>query len=176
MVERQSSRGSRRPSGRRSAGLGCRLGAASAPAPYSAWTAGGGLEAAITNDLSARVEYLYVDTGTTSHFSAPPPSLGRLPRVRSSRRRRWSSLSMVGQPCSQATCAMRLRGCAPDDGRTTPLEVARSGFSEQWSVDGPQRSRVTWFHDAYGESRSTLRGRVLRSASFDFADKAGGRS
>ena len=100
-----------------------------AQAPYSAWTAGGGLEAAITNDLSAWVEYLYVDTGTTSHFSAPPPSLGRLPRVRSSRRCRWSSLSMPGQPCSQATCAMRLRGCATDDGRTTPLEVARSGFS-----------------------------------------------
>jgi outer membrane immunogenic protein len=30
---------------------------------HGAWTAGGGLEAAITEDLSARVEYLYVDTG-----------------------------------------------------------------------------------------------------------------
>jgi len=30
---------------------------------HGGWTAGGGLEAAITEDLSARVEYLYLDTG-----------------------------------------------------------------------------------------------------------------
>jgi outer membrane immunogenic protein len=30
---------------------------------HGAWTAGGGLEAAITDSLSARIEYLYFDTG-----------------------------------------------------------------------------------------------------------------
>jgi len=42
------------------------LGSAGSTAIHSGWTAGGGLEAAVTNELSARVEYLYFDTG---HFS-----------------------------------------------------------------------------------------------------------
>ena len=44
-----------------------------------AWTAGGGLEAAITSDLSASLEYLYLDTGNfpVAQIGAvpPPPSL-----------------------------------------------------------------------------------------------------
>ncbi len=40
------------------------VGSANTTFTHGAWTAGGGLEAAITNELSARVEYLYLDTGT----------------------------------------------------------------------------------------------------------------
>lgn len=39
------------------------IGSANTTNTHGAWTVGAGLEAAITNDLSARVEYLYVDTG-----------------------------------------------------------------------------------------------------------------
>jgi outer membrane immunogenic protein len=41
---------------------------------HGAWTAGAGLEAAITDSLSARIEYLYVDTGTfnVAQLGAPP--------------------------------------------------------------------------------------------------------
>jgi outer membrane immunogenic protein len=41
-----------------------------------AWTAGGGIEAAITDNLSARLEYLYLDTGTmpvAQVGGTPPP-------------------------------------------------------------------------------------------------------
>lgn len=40
------------------------VGSASTTNTHGAWTAGGGLEAAITDELSARLEYLYVDTGS----------------------------------------------------------------------------------------------------------------
>ena len=39
------------------------IGSSSTSNTHGAWTAGGGLEAAVTENLSARVEYLYVDTG-----------------------------------------------------------------------------------------------------------------
>jgi outer membrane immunogenic protein len=43
---------------------------------HGAWTAGGGLEAAVTENLSARIEYLYVDTGNFSvaEIGGPPPT------------------------------------------------------------------------------------------------------
>jgi outer membrane immunogenic protein len=51
-------------------------------ATHAGWTAGGGIEAAITNDLSARLEYLYLSTSTfTVAQVGGPPSLtvsGRL--------------------------------------------------------------------------------------------------
>jgi outer membrane immunogenic protein len=40
---------------------------------HGAWTAGGGLEAAITDNLSARIEYLYLDTGTINVAQLGPP-------------------------------------------------------------------------------------------------------
>ncbi len=39
------------------------IGSASTTDTHGGWTAGGGLEAAVTENLSARVEYLYLDTG-----------------------------------------------------------------------------------------------------------------
>jgi len=39
------------------------IGSSSTTNTHGGWTAGGGLEAAVTDSLSARVEYLYVDTG-----------------------------------------------------------------------------------------------------------------
>ena len=39
------------------------IGSSSTTNTHGGWTAGGGLEATITENLSARVEYLYVDTG-----------------------------------------------------------------------------------------------------------------
>lgn len=41
-------------------------GSANTTATHGAWTAGGGLEVAITESLSARLEYLYLDTGTVN--------------------------------------------------------------------------------------------------------------
>jgi outer membrane immunogenic protein len=49
------------------------IGSASTSFTHGAWTAGGGLEAAITNDLSARVEYLYVDAGNINVAQVGPP-------------------------------------------------------------------------------------------------------
>ena len=49
------------------------IGSASTSFTHGAWTAGGGLEAAITYDLSARVEYLYVDTGNINVAQVGPP-------------------------------------------------------------------------------------------------------
>jgi outer membrane immunogenic protein len=52
------------------------LGSASTSNTIGGWTAGGGLEAAITDNLSARIEYLYLDTGTITVAQvgvAPPP-------------------------------------------------------------------------------------------------------
>jgi outer membrane immunogenic protein len=61
------------------------IGTAGTTNTTGAWTAGGGFEAAITNNLSARIEYLYLDTGnlTVAQVGAtpPPPSVtltGRL--------------------------------------------------------------------------------------------------
>ena len=49
------------------------IGSASTTFTHGAWTAGGGVEAAITEDLSARVEYLYVDTGNFFVAQVGPP-------------------------------------------------------------------------------------------------------
>ncbi len=51
------------------------IGSASSSNTTGAWTAGGGLEAAITDNLSARVEYLYLDTGniTVAQVGGTPP-------------------------------------------------------------------------------------------------------
>jgi outer membrane immunogenic protein len=40
------------------------IGTANTTFTHGAWTAGGGLEAAVTENLSARIEYLYLDTGS----------------------------------------------------------------------------------------------------------------
>lgn len=39
------------------------FGSASASQSHGAWTVGAGIEVGITNNLSGRIEYLYVDTG-----------------------------------------------------------------------------------------------------------------
>ena len=49
------------------------IGSASTTNTIGAWTAGGGLEAAITDNLSARVEYLYLDTGNITVAQVGPP-------------------------------------------------------------------------------------------------------
>jgi outer membrane immunogenic protein len=52
------------------------IGSSSTTFTHGAWTAGGGLEAAISRDFSVRVEYLYVDTGNVNVAQigvAPPP-------------------------------------------------------------------------------------------------------
>ena len=52
------------------------IGSASTSNTTGAWTAGGGLEMALTDNLSARVEYLYLDTGSfpvAQVGAAPPP-------------------------------------------------------------------------------------------------------
>jgi outer membrane immunogenic protein len=40
---------------------------------HGGWTAGGGLEYAVTDSLSARLEYLYFDTGTVDVAQVGPP-------------------------------------------------------------------------------------------------------
>jgi outer membrane immunogenic protein len=57
------------------------IGSASTTNTHGGWTAGAGLEAAVTESLSARVEYLYVDTGNinVAQVGAPLVSVtGRL--------------------------------------------------------------------------------------------------
>jgi len=49
------------------------IGSATTTDTHGAWTAGGGLEAAITDSLSAKVEYLYVDTGNINVAQVGPP-------------------------------------------------------------------------------------------------------
>ena len=51
------------------------LGSSNTSNTTGAWTAGGGFEAAITDNLSARIEYLYLDTGniTVAQVGATPP-------------------------------------------------------------------------------------------------------
>jgi outer membrane immunogenic protein len=49
------------------------VGSANTTYTHGAWTAGAGVEAAITNDLSARVEYLYLDTGNINVAQVGPP-------------------------------------------------------------------------------------------------------
>jgi outer membrane immunogenic protein len=49
------------------------IGSSSTKFTHGAWTAGAGLEAAITDNLSARVEYLYIDTGNFDIAQVGPP-------------------------------------------------------------------------------------------------------
>jgi outer membrane immunogenic protein len=51
------------------------IGSASTSNTTGAWTAGGGLEMALSDNLSARVEYLYLDTGNipVAQVGAGPP-------------------------------------------------------------------------------------------------------
>jgi outer membrane immunogenic protein len=52
------------------------IGSSSTTDTHGGWTAGGGLEAAVTENLSARVEYLYVDTGNINVAQVGPPFVG----------------------------------------------------------------------------------------------------
>jgi outer membrane immunogenic protein len=58
------------------------VGTASTTFTHGGWTAGGGVEGAISNDLSVRVEYLYVEASNLSiaEVGGPPPVIvnGRL--------------------------------------------------------------------------------------------------
>lgn len=49
------------------------VGSASTTFTHGAWTAGGGFETAITDSLSARLEYLYLDTGNINVAQVGPP-------------------------------------------------------------------------------------------------------
>jgi outer membrane immunogenic protein len=52
------------------------IGSANTTFTHGAWTVGGGLEAAISQDFSVRVEYLYIDTGNINIAQVggtPPP-------------------------------------------------------------------------------------------------------
>jgi outer membrane immunogenic protein len=49
------------------------IGSASTSFMHGAWTAGGGLEAAVTKNLSARVEYLYLETANFNVAQVGPP-------------------------------------------------------------------------------------------------------
>ena len=49
-------------------------GATSTTVTYGTWTAGGGLEYGITDNLSARLEYLYLDTGNVNTGTIGPPA------------------------------------------------------------------------------------------------------
>ena len=49
-------------------------GASSTTVTYGTWTAGGGLEYGITDNLSARLEYLYLDTGNVNVGTIGPPA------------------------------------------------------------------------------------------------------
>ncbi len=49
-------------------------GSTSTTVTYGTWTAGGGLEYGITDNLSARIEYLYFDSGNVGTGSIGPPT------------------------------------------------------------------------------------------------------
>ena len=51
------------------------VGSSSTTFTHGGWTAGGGIEVAVTESLSARVEYLYIDTGNfdVAAIGGPPP-------------------------------------------------------------------------------------------------------
>lgn len=50
------------------------IGTASTTVTYGTWTAGAGIEYGITDNLSARAEYLYLDTGNVGTGSIGPPT------------------------------------------------------------------------------------------------------
>jgi outer membrane immunogenic protein len=56
-------------------------GGSSTTVTYGTWTAGGGLEYGLTDNLSARVEYLYLDTGNVNTGSIGPPATAITSRV-----------------------------------------------------------------------------------------------
>lgn len=49
------------------------IGSANTAVTHGGWTAGGGIEFAVSDSLGARVEYLYVDTGTVNAAIIGPP-------------------------------------------------------------------------------------------------------
>jgi opacity protein-like surface antigen/outer membrane receptor protein involved in Fe transport len=57
------------------------VGSANTTFTHGAWTAGGGLEVGITDNLSARVEYLYLDTGKINVAQVGPPTVTVTGRV-----------------------------------------------------------------------------------------------
>lgn len=57
------------------------IGSAQTRQTFGTWTAGGGLEYAITNNLSARVEYLYFGSGEVTLASVGPPTVNVTGRV-----------------------------------------------------------------------------------------------
>jgi outer membrane immunogenic protein len=57
------------------------IGSAQTRQTFGTWTAGGGLEDAITNNLSARVEYLYFGSGDMTLGSVGPPTVNVVGRV-----------------------------------------------------------------------------------------------
>jgi len=57
------------------------VGSANTTFTHGAWTAGGGFETAITDDLSVRLEYLYLDTGNINVAQVGPPTVNVTGRV-----------------------------------------------------------------------------------------------
>ena len=60
------------------------VGSSSTTFTHGGWTAGGGLEVAVTESLSARVEYLYLDTGNIDVAQLGPPNVTVTGRMQSS--------------------------------------------------------------------------------------------
>jgi outer membrane immunogenic protein len=58
------------------------VGTAATTHTFGTWTAGGGLEYGITDNLSARVEYLYFDSGNVDTGSIGPPTTGISSRLK----------------------------------------------------------------------------------------------
>ena len=58
------------------------VGPTSTTVTYGTWTAGGGLEYGITDNLSARVEYLYFDTGNVDTGLIGPPTTAITSRLK----------------------------------------------------------------------------------------------
>jgi outer membrane immunogenic protein len=56
-------------------------GSTSTTVTYGTWTAGGGMEYGITDNLSARIEYLYLDTGNVNVGTIGPPTTGLTSRT-----------------------------------------------------------------------------------------------
>jgi len=66
----------------RSPNLTLPTGSTSTTVTHGAWTAGAGLEHGITDHLSARVEYLYLDTGDVNTAVIGPPTTTITSRLR----------------------------------------------------------------------------------------------
>ncbi len=58
------------------------VGTAATTHTFGTWTAGGGFEYGITDNLSARIEYLYFDTGNVDTGSIGPPTVAIASRLK----------------------------------------------------------------------------------------------